>query len=191
MILIADVGGTKSSWRLLDGEHILQFETDGYNPHTHELAEFISALNQAFEEYTESVKKVHFYGASIYPHDHAFGDALKSIFVHADILLNNDLLAACRAVSATEPGFVGILGTGSAGCFYDGSTVAIHPPSLGYILGDEGSGMSLGRRLISLALRKKLDEDLQREFDETFQLTKFKLYDHVYKGSHPNTYLAS
>ncbi len=191
MKLIADAGGTKADWRLLEGEKIEQFRTSGYNPHTHELNDFTKDVTATFGNISDLVTKVYYYGASIYPDNEDFKNALLSIFPNSKIELNNDLVGSCRSLSANEPGFVGILGTGSAGCFYDGEQVAIHVPSMGHALGDEGSGAKMGVRLLKMALRKRLEPETQRLFDETFQLSKDDVYARVYRGEHPNAYLAS
>lgn len=191
MKLVADAGGTKTDWRLLDGDSIQQFSTPGFNPNTHDLDEFIASLKSEFAQLASKIHQVYFYGASIYPKNETFRTALASLFTQAEIHLNNDLVGSCRALSADEPAFVGISGTGSAGCFYDGNEVTIHPPSLGHSIGDEGSGAVLGKALLRLALRKKLDSELQEKFDHTYNLTKEEVYRHVYRAEHPNAYLAS
>jgi len=191
MILVADAGGTKTAWRILNGDKIDQLVTRGYNPNTHELDTFLDEVIGHFQASANEVEKIYFYGASLYPTSTVFIDGLGARFQKAAITVNNDLFGSCRSLSANSPAFVGILGTGSAGCFYDGEKVVIHPPSLGYALGDEGSGALLGRALLKAAFRKKLDKDLLHLFDQTFQLSKEQVYAEVYRGDHPNTYLAS
>lgn len=191
MILVADAGGTKTDWRILNGDKIDQLVTRGYNPNTHELHPFLDEVMAHFHTTADQVEKIYFYGASLYPTSTVFIDALGSRFERAHITVNNDLFGSCRSLSANQPAFIGIMGTGSAGCFYDGEKVTIHPPSLGYALGDEGSGALLGRALLKAAFRKKLSSDLLEKFDQTFQLSKEQVYAEVYRGDHPNTYLAS
>jgi len=191
MILVADAGGTKTDWRLLDGDEIAQFVTRGYNPNTHEMADFVNEITPTFLHVKNQVKKLCFYGASIYPSNTAFKEGIEHMFPQAEIDINNDLLGTCRSLSSDEPGFVGILGTGSAGCFYDGKEIINHPPSLGYALGDEGSGAVLGKTVLNLALRNRLDPAVQQKFDLEFKLSKEEVYQFVYKREGPNTYLAS
>ena len=191
MILVADVGGTKTDWRLLNDEQIEQFRTPGFNPHTHDQQVFLDNTSEIFASITEQITIIHYYGASVYPDNIEFKTAINTVFPNATVHLNIDLLGSCRSLSANDPGFIGILGTGSAGCFYDGAKVANHPPSLGHALGDEGSGTILGRRLVREALRKRLVPDLQELFDSTFKITKFDVYNEIYGGKSPNTYLAT
>ena len=70
---------------------------------------------------------------------------LQSIFICADVMVYSDLLAAARSLLKNE-GIIGILGTGSNLAKYNGDSVIPFSTSLGYILGDEGSGNALGKR---------------------------------------------
>ena len=191
MILIADAGGTNTSWRLLDDETIAQFNTRGYNPNTHQLSDFLSDIAPTFENIKLKVSKLYFYGASLYPKSTVFRSQVSNLFPNAALDVNNDLLGSCRSLSAKKPGFIGILGTGSAGCFYDGNSITNHVPSLGYSLGDEGSGAYLGRKLLNIALRNRLNTSMKKLFDKEFSLTKEKAYKHVYIEDAANAYLAS
>lgn len=191
MKLVADAGGTKTDWRLLRGDAIEQFATSGFNPNTHDLQKYMEIVGKEFQEIASEVSEVNFYGASIYSSNTEFREAMNGVFPKAHINLNNDLVGSCRSLSADDPAFVGILGTGSAGCFYDGKDVVDHPPSLGYALGDEGSGAVLGKTLLRMALRKRLDKEVQQKFDETLGLTKEEVYKHVYRGDRPNAYMAT
>ena len=191
MILIADAGGTNTSWRLLDGEKITQFSTRGYNPNTHQLSDFLRDIAPTFEEINLKVSKLYFYGASLYPESTVFKSEVSKAFPNAEINVDNDLLGSCRSLSAKKPGFIGILGTGSAGCFYDGKEIVNHVPSLGYSLGDEGSGAYLGRKLLNITLRNRLNPSMKKLFDKEFNLTREEAYKHVYREEAANAYLAS
>ncbi|MCP4460664.1 MAG: hypothetical protein GY816_21975 [Cytophagales bacterium] len=191
MILVADAGGTKTDWRLLNGNQISQFATRGYNPNTHQLKDFLDDISPTFLDIQSAVSKLFFYGASLYPESTDFKNGISSLYPKAQIEINNDLLGSCRSLSSDQPAFVGILGTGSAGCYYDGNDITNHVPSLGYSLGDEGGGAYLGRKLLNLALRNRLDDHLQLAFDQEFNLTKEEVYVHIYKKDGANAYLAS
>jgi hypothetical protein len=58
------------------------------------------------------------------------------------------MLAACRALSTGSPGIICILGTGSNSCVFDGNRIIQQIPSLGFPLGDEGSGADIGRACV-------------------------------------------
>ena len=109
----------------------------------------------------------------------------------ATIHVESDMLGAARGLCGRQPGIVAILGTGSNSCFYDGRN--LHPgiPALGYILGDEGSGAYIGKRLVGDILKHQLPDDIcQLFFDETHE-TQANIIQRVYRTSMPNRYLAS
>ena len=64
-------------------------------------------------------------------------------------------------------------------------------PSLGYILGDEGSGAALGKRLISDAMKRQLPEKIRTDFLNEYSLTVEELLERVYRQPFPNRFLAS
>ena len=64
-------------------------------------------------------------------------------------------------------------------------------PSLGYILGDEGSGAVLGKRLVGDVLKGQLPEELKEEFLSTFSLSQQDIIDKVYRQPAANRFLAS
>jgi hypothetical protein len=64
-------------------------------------------------------------------------------------------------------------------------------PALGWILGDEGSGSVLGRRLVSDALKGELGDDLRSDLLDRFSLTPSEIIDRVYRQPQANRFLAS
>ena len=158
MILIADCGSTKTDWVLCDGDEIIaRVKTQGLNP-THQESEEIFKILSA--ELTDEItshnpQKIYFYGAGC-AYDTAndrMRHALEKIFTTKEIHINSDLLAAARALCKHEEGIACILGTGSNSCLFDGEKIVDNTPSLGYILGDEGSGYSIGLSGIKAAIR--------------------------------------
>jgi hypothetical protein len=101
-----------------------------------------------------------------------------------------DLLGAARALLGNQAGFAAILGTGSNSCLYDGHTITHNIDSLGFILGDEGSGGYMGKRLISDFIRGYMPEEIQQAFRNTCRLTPDELIDRIYTGEMPNRYCA-
>jgi len=64
-------------------------------------------------------------------------------------------------------------------------------PGIGYVLGDEGSGAYLGRKVIQYFLYDTFDEELRYKFDAKFVTTRLEILENVYKKPLPNRYLAS
>src|SRR5690606_16301542 len=103
-----------------------------------------------------------------------------------------DMLAAARAVCLNEPGIVGILGTGSNTCLYDGNNIAYSRPNLGFILGDEGSGSFMGKALITAYLYEDLPAHLSEKFAKRYNnISRAEILENIYKKPFPNRYLAS
>src|SRR5437763_8421671 len=116
---------------------------------------------------------------------------LKRVFPSAKIEAEIDLLAAARAVCGHEKGIACILGTGSNSCYYNGKKIVKNSPGLGYILGDEGSGAYLGKKVIQYYLYDTFDEDLRSRFDAKFITSSSEILNAVYKQPLPNRYMAS
>jgi N-acetylglucosamine kinase-like BadF-type ATPase len=80
---------------------------------------------------------------------------------------------------------------GSFICYFDGKKIVKSRPGLGYVLGDEGSGAYLGKKVLQYYLYDTFDEELRYRFDASFVTTRAEILDHVYKKPMPSRYLAS
>ncbi len=196
MILIADCGSTKTDWVLCDGDEVIaRVRTQGLNP-THQESEEIFEILSA--ELTDEItahtpEKIYFYGAgcAYETANNRMRQALENIFDTKEIEINSDLLAAARALCKHEEGIACILGTGSNSCLFDGEKIIDNTPSLGYILGDEGSGAHLGRQLLSDCLKKQLPSKIREKFFEQYELNIATILENTYHSSLPNRWLAS
>lgn len=198
MILIADCGSTKIDWCLLKGEKVERFSTPGMNAVMLAPEEMLirmeNELRPALGDKAVEVKKVYFYGAGcISPQVCAsVADAIKAIVKNADeVEVNSDLLAAARALCGHHAGIACILGTGSNSCYYDGKAIADNVSPLGYILGDEGSGATLGKILVGDVLKNQLPADLCEKFLAQYQLDRLEIINRVYRQPQANKFLAS
>ena len=159
MILIADSGATKTQWGCVnrDGTGRHDFFSQGYNPNYISgediIADIRANLPQGFD--TDAVEAIYFYGAGVTPMQYPFVEkCLRTVFGKAgEVFIAMDTLASCRALLQREPGFSAILGTGANSCLYDGCNEGLNVDSCGFILGDEGSGGYLGKRLITDFIR--------------------------------------
>ena len=196
MILIVESGSTKADWVILDGDNILSyFQTKGWNPLFLSSEQMVLRLKSYLELKAVFTKiiEVHFYtpGCSSPSSFDIFESSLKSFFVNANVVIKTDLYAAARAAYKGKPLFVSILGTGSNTAFYNGESIDQLKPSLGYIIGDEGSGASLGRLLLRSYLYQNLPSDLYVAFTKKYSISKEMVLKSVYKEDHPNKFLAS
>ena len=120
-----------------------------------------------------------------------FKRVLSNIFKNAAVLIDNDLSGAAKALCGNDKGIACILGTGSNSCYYNGKKITKNSPGLGFILGDEGSGAYLGKKVVQHYLYNIFDADLKARFDAKFVTTENEIIDSVYKKPLPNRYLAS
>jgi len=197
MILIADGGSSKTSWSLLTGQsdkrNIVTFTTEGYNPYYITQDYLVTSLSKSLPpgyDWSE-VTRVGFYGAGCSESKYEFmRQALGQVFPNAVIDVAMDLLAAARCVLGREPGFSAILGTGTNSCLYDGNDITLNIDSLGFILGDEGSGAYIGKRLIRDYIRGLMPIDLASFFAETCDIDIDEVFDRVYTKPFANKYCA-
>jgi len=201
MNLIADSGSTKTDWRLIDDsgkEH--QFSTIGFNPFfqnstviAEELKKNLRPQINLICDSEKNQLNVYFYGAGCSSPEKCeiVSTALKHVFPKSLIEVEHDLLAAARALCGTQEGIAAIMGTGSNSCYYDGSKIVDNVTSLGYILGDEGSGAYIGKHFIQDYLNKEIPENIAKQFRETYNMTDEHILDAVYKQPMPSRFLAS
>ncbi|HXH99079.1 MAG TPA: hypothetical protein VNI52_02335 [Sphingobacteriaceae bacterium] len=196
MIIIADAGSTKTNWCLINeaGQKIY-FNTEGYNPYFVSTEYIISSLKKTLPEDldTGKVVEINFYGAGVHNDEKAgmVASALKTVFTNSKVYVNHDMLAAARALLGTNPGFAAILGTGTNTCIYDGKDVAFNIDSLAYLLGDEGSGCHIGKKLLGDYCRGYMPEAVRESFWNTYKLTCDEIMDNVYTKPLANRFCAS
>ena len=196
MILIADCGSTKTDWALCDNDTVVtRIKTQGFNPTQQNAEEIFAALSTELEGQidTDAPQAIYFYGAGC-AYESAIErmrTALSGIFATKEIYIYSDLLAAARALCGHNEGIACILGTGSNSCLFDGEKITDNTPSLGYILGDEGSGAHLGRQLVSDCIKKQLPAPICEKFLKQYNLTVPGILERVYHEPLPNRFLAS
>lgn len=197
MLLIADGGSTKTAWSLVNpntGE-INEYRTEGYNPYFIGTDGIIHSLNSQLlpDLETDQVKQIFFYGAgcSTPEKNDVVFQAIKACFPQSTIYVGHDMLAAARALLQNEKGFAAILGTGANTCMYDGKNVSLNIDSLGYLMGDEGSGSYIGKKVVRDFMRGYLPDDLQKSFAEKYKLSNEDIFDNLYHKPLPNRFLAS
>ena len=192
--LIADSGATKCEWSLVEDGAVIPVFTSGISPYflsEQQITELL--INDLVPHLSNKIiDEIYFYGTGLGNPANVTTiiSCLKKIFKTATIDANTDLLAAARALCGNNKGIACILGTGANSCYYDGKEIMKNIASLGYILGDEGSGAHLGKKVIQYYLYKTFDEDLNSRFDAQFVTTYMEILENVYKKPFPNRYLA-
>jgi glucosamine kinase len=194
MILIADSGSTKTQWCAVFPDRIEKLQnTPGINPILLKSDEIESIMRPVSAEITLSDLDIIYYfgaGCSSMALKEKIGKALFSIFESKEIVVDSDLLAACLSLAGNKPAIIGLLGTGSNSCLWNGSGIEYKVPSLGYILGDEGGGVSIGKQLISDFLQNQMPLSLRIKFIEKYDVSTEIVLERVYQMQMPNQFLA-
>ena len=193
-ILIADSGSTKTEWCLLTGNKKKTVQTQGLSPYFLSGAEMQEILSKELlpKLGRSEVGDVFFYGSGCgtAANSAMVRKVLKSLFRNASVSVDHDLMGAATALCGEEKGIACILGTGSNSCYFNGKKIMKNSPGLGYVLGDEGGGTQLGRKVLQYYLYKTFEPDLMDRFDQKYKTNSAEILDAVYKKPLPNRYLA-
>ncbi len=198
MKLVVDSGSTKTDWGFFNTVYDLKaVKTQGINPCHQSEEEIRSIIRNELLPNTQNldlaaITEVFYYGAGCATQSicEQMAALLKEFIPNAAIAVDSDMLGAARALCGHAEGVACVLGTGSNSCLYNGKAIEDQVPSLGYILGDEGSSAALGRRLIGDCLKRQLPEAVSREFMERYSLTKESIIESVYRKPLPNRFIA-
>jgi glucosamine kinase len=194
IILIADSGSTKAEWCLMDGIKKKKIFTQGMSPYFLNTEQIQQILATELKKKLNGVEpdEVYYYGTGCINPENVklIKTALKTTFPKARLFVDNDLMGAAKALCGNEKGVACILGTGSNSGYYNGKKIIKNSPGLGYILGDEGSGAYLGKKVIQYYLYNTFDPDLMDRFNAKYNTTSIEILDAVYKHPLPNRYLA-
>jgi N-acetylglucosamine kinase-like BadF-type ATPase len=200
-LLIADIGASSSRWALLDeaggtvcsnlnGPRIPGFNAAGADP-----APLLDALHAWANEVPAllAADLVQVYGAGCGAPERAarMRDVLATRWPAAAIEVGTDLLGAARSVYGEGPGLVLILGTGMNAGFHDGVRPITTIPSLGYIIGDEGSGADIGKQLFRDLYQGRMPEEIQQAVFGGDVPDLQEVVAQVYRGTAPARFLAA
>ncbi len=193
-VLIADSGSTKTQWCLLSGNKKKMIATQGISPYFLNEASLEKILKDELLPKTGNIEvnEIFYYGTgcSNIANISLIKKGLKKHYTKAKINVNHDLLGAAKALCGDEKGIACILGTGSNSCYYNGKKIIKNSPGLGFILGDEGSGTYLGKKVLQYYLYNTFDAELMDKFKVRYPQTNGEILDQVYKSELPNRYLA-
>ncbi len=140
MILVADCGGTRSDFALINNATIQFFKSSGYNPTITRKLEFPSAINKNWE----NIEKAFFYLAGYQESE----SSNLNIPDHIETCIKNDLYGAAYASMGHNSGIIVILGTGSSAAIFENGQLIAKIPSLGYIMDNEGGATHLGKLIL-------------------------------------------
>jgi N-acetylglucosamine kinase-like BadF-type ATPase len=192
MRLIIDAGSTKMEWMLMEGNAVVRrFTTEGFNPNYSDRQCLVETCRGASLQ--NKIQSIHYYGTGCGNEQNCqlIKDVFLQRFPDAEIHVTHDLMAACHAVLGHEKGIACILGTGSNSCLYDGENILEKAVSLGYLVGDEGSGMHIGREVVRAYFYGFMPEDLRFQFDAEYHLELKDFIHRLYHEGQPSKYLAT
>ncbi len=197
MYIFADSGSSKTKWIITDtdGNTAYEFFSLGLNPYFWTTRDIFDEIEKNIpkEGLELMIEKVFFYGSGCDSHDRykSLSDALEMFFPLAIIYIYSDMLGAARALFKHKEGIAAILGTGCNSCVYNGHTVYRKAVSLGYILGDEGSGANIGLKFIKQYLEGGFNDELADIIKSETGAIRETVLENVYSRPQPNKYLAS
>jgi N-acetylglucosamine kinase-like BadF-type ATPase len=193
--IIADSGATKCQWTIVQNNKRQSISTMGISPYFLSTENIAAILEKAFSKKvkTDKINAIYFYGTGLSNPDNvkSLKKALRLVFKNAKLDIQTDLVAAARATCQTEKGIACILGSGSNTGYYNGKKIVKNSPGLGYVLGDEGSGAYLGKKVLQYFLYQTFDEELMICFSKKYNLDRSQILNKIYREPLPNRYLAS
>ncbi|MDW3647277.1 MAG: hypothetical protein R8P61_09445 [Bacteroidia bacterium] len=194
VFLLAESGASKTAWRLCHGNQVAQeFESMGLNPSAVKEKELLRALDRSLLQLKGTIPHaIYFYGAGLKYQENIelLAGSLTHFFPNALVEIQDDMKAAVRATGKAE-GIVAIMGTGSNAAYYKNDKILQNYGGHGYLLGDEGSGMDLGKQLLKAMLDGKLPRELHEYVLEREQMELGELRTSVYLHKQPNRRLAA
>ena len=196
-VLVADSGSTTTNWALISPEKcLMRKDTKGLNPYYLSKQEIEDTLQQELEPFLlkekNEITAIYFYGAgcSTVEKQQSMTQCLRVISPNASIFADHDLTAAAKSCCGEDKGIACILGTGSNSCVYDGNNIVKKAISLGYLLGDEGSGTYIGKCFLTALLKKRLPDAVEKLVMAQYRLTHEEMIDHLYNKENPNRFIS-
>lgn len=197
MKIIVESGATKTAWRALyeDGT-VLMVQTAGLSPTCLDVEQMRGIVAEAVPQLNPDgrlVSEVYLYGAGL------VGDASAAPLLEvigtwcpfAQVQFHSDILASARALFGDGSGVVAIMGTGSNSCLYENGVIVRNIRPGGYVLGDEGSGVALGRAFLSDLVKGMLPQQIEAAFVSEYGLDYAQIVRKVYKEQAASAFMAS
>lgn len=194
MILIVYASSTKTEWCLLDRQGAIeQFVSDGINPLFQtriEISRIIRLqLPQTF--FTTKLSKIYFYGVG------CSSKKMKNIIkapmetqFKTPTIIEDNMSGIVHALFQNNQGIACILDTESCSCLYDGENITKTIISLGYILGDEGSSVALGKIFLADCLQGITPTEIVQQFYLKNKIDPNDIIEYIYTTPQPNRMLS-
>ena len=198
MFLLVEGGATKTDWCLASSEKgkVLSFRTGGINVASMSEAVGDAVLREAFgrlENWLSEIGNIYLYAAGVVSGDVAssLGRKITEMSGCTSVSCKSDLVAAARALFGRAEGVAAIMGTGSNSCLCREGEVVRNIPAGGYVLGDEGGAVSLGRRFLSDWIKGLVPVEMADDFRGRYGLDYASVVRNVYREGSPSGFMAS
>ncbi|MGR3811563.1 hypothetical protein [Jiulongibacter sp. NS-SX5] len=195
MMLLADSGSTKTKWVYVNDSQRIDYTGIGLNPHFVSETQLVKELSKVAQHFQiASLNQIHFYGTGIT--SNVVADPMLKVMSETfqiqreKINLQTDLVGAYRALFKDQEGVTCILGTGAATARMKDGEILEQQPSLGFWLGDEGSGADLGKELIKKYLRNDLGPCISAFEKKYGAFDRHFVFEQI-KKERPNAWFAS
>ncbi len=213
MKIIVESGATKTAWRSVDccatghdrctgapdpdgGCVVREAQSGGMNPSSLDMDAVKAAFRNVMPVLNpegKRVDEVFFYGAGLVSEEASapIRECLEMWCPLAEVSFHSDMLAAARALFGNGSGIVAIMGTGSNSCLYENGSIVRNISPGGYILGDEGGAVYLGKALLADFVKGLLPEHVEDEFIKEFPLDYPTIVRKVYREPSASSFMAS
>lgn len=197
MKIIAESGATKTAWRAVEDDGTVRSaHSAGLSPtclDSELTRDIIRSVMPVLNPYGRMVDEIFFYGAGFVSEASAVpvSASLEDWCPFARMYFHSDLLAAARALFGDGSGVAAIMGTGSNSCLYENGKIIGNIRPGGYILGDEGSGVSLGKAFLADFVKDLLPGQVAADFVGEFGLDYPEIVRKVYKEPAASAFMAS
>ena len=194
--LLFDCGSTKCAILTFENNNVKDHITvSGFNPILHNNIEeaFYSNFIASKDLLPAKIDEIKFCGAGCVNHEinKQVEQGIKKVYNVKEVLVDTDLAFIPLALNITQPCIIAILGTGSNAGRWNGKHMDEAVFSGGYLLGDEGSAFSLGKRLLTNYIRKNFQQTAQSFLKDQIGLEGAELIQELYKSDQPNKNIAS
>lgn len=184
-IIIVDSGSSRTRWFHYQNGEINQWETEGLNTYHYSHEDRVKLFWDIDDQFEGSADAIYIYGAGYYDEfnkemleeelDMGFGP-------DTTFEISDDLTGAARALLGNSSGLAVILGTGSNSGFYDGKDIIDRQVSLGFMIGDEGSGSDIGVHLIRDYFYGNMPEHVSSNMEQQFNMDRTDVLRNLHLG---------
>ena len=193
MRVIIETGSFGTEWAIIDDAKVVAVaQTEVINPYLQTRREIskMVRLNLPPIFFKHKYENIFFYGSRCGSdkRKQTVVMALESQF-KSHVTVESTLLAAARGLLGDKAGIACVLANHSGSCHYNGKRITNRVLSGGYLLGDEGSGIVLGRMFLADLIKNMTPRTLSVDFYEHFKVTANTLQDLVYDLEEPDLFL--